>query len=377
MRAAALGILAALLLLLGPWRPALGQKVFLNPSNQTGNPVSGGGTEDQYALILANLTQTILTQAGFDVVVDQDFTNAPSNANSWGADIFVSMHTNAGGSHGTETLYLSDGGKVLATSVQAGLVASVGYADRGLVHRTDLHVLNSTAMYASLEEAVFHDCDSTSGYKGHPPSESDFLRSAGGQAKIAAGVADGACAYFKKTCAAAPEKGWLKGTVYEAPDLARTLEGATVSLGTGGSTVTSSTGAFSFELAPGTYQVTATKQGFEPGSATVAVTAAKDTWESIGLIARRADGGPPDGGPVEASLGDSGVGDGARGHDGGTPRPEEGCTCGVGAVAPPGDLDLRPLLWVVLLGYALGRSQRSRAGRRRACQPPGSRGSPM
>ena len=39
------------------------------------------------------------------VQVFQDFTNAPSNANSWGAEIFVSIHSNAGGGHGTETLY--------------------------------------------------------------------------------------------------------------------------------------------------------------------------------------------------------------------------------------------------------------------------------
>lgn len=40
--------------------------------------------------------------------MDQDFYNAPKNANSWGADIFVSIHSNAGGGHGTETLGESD-----------------------------------------------------------------------------------------------------------------------------------------------------------------------------------------------------------------------------------------------------------------------------
>ena len=195
------------------------QKVFLNPSNQTGNPVSGGGNEAQYQLICANLAKGILDKAGFNVVVDQDFTNAPSNANSWGADIFVSLHTNAGGGHGTETLYKTDGGKALAAKVQEGLLASLGYQSRGLKLRTDLHVLNSTNMHACLDEAAFHDCTATSGYQGHPPSESSFIRSAAGQQQIAEGVANGVCAYFGKSCAAAPETGKLRGTVYRAPNL--------------------------------------------------------------------------------------------------------------------------------------------------------------
>jgi len=345
MRARAPAIGAALLLLLGSGRPALGQKVFLNPSNQTKNDVAGGGNEAEYALIMANLAKGMLTKAGFDVVVDQDFDNAPSNANSWGADIFVSMHTNASGGHGTETLYVSDGGKVLATSMQAGLVGSVGYEDRGLVRRTDLHVLNASAMIACLEEAVFHDCTTASGPKGHPPAESEFLRSAPGQQKIAAGVAAGVCAHFKKRCDATPEKGWLKGTVYEAPDLAKPLEGATVSLDGGPSTVTSSTGAFGFELSPGSYQVTATREGFAPGTTTAIVAAGGETWASLGLT-RQGDGG---------TLADAAPGDGI-----GTRRPGEGCTCRLDA-APSGIPG-----WWLLLGLGLGLLRRPWRGLRSA-----------
>jgi N-acetylmuramoyl-L-alanine amidase len=346
MRARAPLLGMTLLVLLASSSPALGQKVFLNPSNQTGNDVAGGGTEADYALILANLTKELLTKAGFDVVVDQDFNNAPSNANSWGADIFVSMHTNAGGAHGTETLYVSDGGKVLATSVLAGLVGSVGYEDRGLVYRGDLHVLNASDMFACLEEAVFHDCTTTSGPKGHPPSESEFLRSAEGQQKIAAGVAAGVCAYFKKSCEATPEKGWLKGTVYEAPDLAKPLEGATVSLDGGQTAVTSSAGAFSFELAPGSYAITATKEGFAPATTTASVTAGKETWESLGLTRLQGDGGP-----VDAAPGDGVV----------TRRPGEGCSCRLGDGSPAS----RSGGWLLLgLGLLLRGLRSARAARR-------------
>ncbi|MBM4355350.1 MAG: N-acetylmuramoyl-L-alanine amidase, partial [Deltaproteobacteria bacterium] len=192
------------------------QKIFLNPSNQFSNPVAGGGNEAEYALIYCNKAKPIIEGGGFNVKIDQDFNNAPGNANSWGADAFISVHTNAGGGHGTETLYKTDGGKKLAAAVQNGLLANLPYQDRGLKLRTDLYVLNKTNMYACLTEAVFHDCATNSGPQGHPPSESNFLKSADGQNKIAAGIATGACAYFGKSCSGnppPPAKGWYKGVV--------------------------------------------------------------------------------------------------------------------------------------------------------------------
>ena len=59
---ALLGILCLALALVAT--PAWAQKVTLNPSDQVNNAVTGGGTEAQYALILANLAKTTLTAAG-------------------------------------------------------------------------------------------------------------------------------------------------------------------------------------------------------------------------------------------------------------------------------------------------------------------------
>lgn len=276
--------------------PAYAQKVYLNPSDQTENSVSGGGNEAQYALINANIAKDILTAAGFTPKVDQDFYNAPSNANSWGADIFVSIHTNAGGGHGTETLYKSTGGQNLAGKIQNGLLSKLPYQDRGLKYRDDLHVLNATDMYACLLEAVFHDCTAGSGYAGHPPSESAFLRSADGQKKIGAGIAAGVCSYYGKTCdATTPAKGTLRGVVFKDPNLDDRIAGATVKLNTGASAVTPADGSWSFELDPGDYTATATADGYAPNSQTRTVVAGETVWGSIGLSPAQPPG--PDAGP--------------------------------------------------------------------------------
>lgn len=293
------------LVLLFPFK-TYAQKVFLNPSDQYENQVAGGGNEAQYAKINADNTAAILKAAGFQVVVDQDFYNAPKNANSWGADIFVSIHSNAGGGHGTETLYVSSGGKVLASHVQAGLLSYLPYQDRGLKLRTDLYVLNATKMYAALAEVVFHDCAKQSGYQGHPPSESDFLKSAEGQQKIANGLASGICSYFGHTCGGGVvptlEKGFFKGVVYKAPNMNDRIPHAKVVLNTGQSVIASNTGYFEFELDPGTYTATAYAEGFEPNSSTRTVEAGKEIWGSIGLT-KISEG--PDEGPIEPSPEDA------------------------------------------------------------------------
>jgi hypothetical protein len=278
-------------------RPAAAQKVFLNCSDQTTNAVAGGGNEAQYALIDMNLARDMLVASGFTLKVSQDFTNSPANANSWGADIFISIHTNAGGGHGTETLYKTTGGKTLADHIQKGLLSKLPYQNRGLKYRDNLHMLNATNMYACLLEAVFHDCSTASGVSGHPPSEAAFLKTADGQQKIAGGIAAGVCSYYNKTCGTAPtQKGFLKGVVYKAPDLASLLPGAKVTV-TGGPSATYADTPWSFELDPGTYTVTATLAGYAPASVTRDVVAGKETWGSIGLqptVEPPADASTPD-----------------------------------------------------------------------------------
>ncbi|MFH1436581.1 MAG: N-acetylmuramoyl-L-alanine amidase, partial [Pseudomonadota bacterium] len=180
---------AAAVICLSLAAPAHSARVFLNPSDQTWNSVCGGGNEAQFALDMANLARAKIEAGGHSVIVDQSLRNAPSHANSWGADVFVSIHTNAGGGHGIETLYKTSGGQNLASHVNTGIVNADGHShtiNRGLKYRSDLFVLNATNMVACLTEALFHDCCSV---------EAPYLRTAGGRDTISTGIRNGVCSY--------------------------------------------------------------------------------------------------------------------------------------------------------------------------------------
>ncbi|MBM4319998.1 MAG: hypothetical protein FJ125_08545 [Deltaproteobacteria bacterium] len=223
-RAASVRLLPALplpaLLLLWP-APAPAQKVFLNCSDQVGNPVTGGGNEAQYALDNANRTRDILVRHGFDIIVDQNFRNSPAHANNWGAENFLSIHSNAGGGHGVETLYKSERGRVLSSSIQAGMLSSYNFGDRGLKLRNDLHMLNATNMPACLPEVLFHDCARDHG----GTTESAFLRSADGRARIARGLADGVCRHYNRPCEDGPPPPQYAATFVGKEHPARLLAG--------------------------------------------------------------------------------------------------------------------------------------------------------
>jgi len=184
--------------------PASAAKIFLNASDQTSNPVSCGGNEAQYAADEALRTKSKLQSFGFTVQYSQDFYNSPSMANSWGADRFLSIHSNAGGGHGTETLYKSSAGNTLAGHINNGIVAQLGFANRGLKYRDNLHMLNATAMPAALTEVLFHDCTTTHNTPIGNMSESCFLTKAAGRELAAEGMTQGFCALYGVNCTPAP-----------------------------------------------------------------------------------------------------------------------------------------------------------------------------
>ena len=266
--------------------PVAAQKVFLNPSNQIHNAVAGGGNEATYAVINANLCRDILAANGFTLRVDDDFDNAPSNANSWGAQVFVSVHSNAGGGHGTETLWgVTSGSQTIADRIQDGLLSKLPYQSRGLKDGTWAYVLRTTRMPACLAEVVFHDCASSSGYTGHPPSESAYLKSASGQQAIGAGMAAGVCTHFNKSCGTAPgTDGSLKGVVYTNGDINHHVAPATVRLSTGASTTYDGSAVWSFTVPAGSYSITGSAAGYKTATKTCpAVTAGQTAWCSIDL----------------------------------------------------------------------------------------------
>jgi len=90
-----------------------------------------------------------------------------------------------------------------------------------------------------------------------------------------------------------PDSGTLMGVVYEAPDPADRIPGATVTLNTGQTATANDVGYWEFELAPGTYTATATKAGYLSASQTRSVAAGAEIWGSIGLSPCVCDDGNP------------------------------------------------------------------------------------
>ena len=83
-----------------------------------------------------------------------------NDANSWGADYFISIHTNAAvtdTANGTEVYVYSSGGKAfdLAGYVLAQIVKTVGTRDNGVRINPSLYVLRKTRMPAILTELAY------------------------------------------------------------------------------------------------------------------------------------------------------------------------------------------------------------------------------
>lgn len=81
-------------------------KIYLSPSDQVHNPYSYGGTnEAAQCRKIAEAARKALLRCGFEV--ETDFSDGEDamyervrRSNSWGADLHVCIHTNAGGGRG-------------------------------------------------------------------------------------------------------------------------------------------------------------------------------------------------------------------------------------------------------------------------------------
>lgn len=147
-------------------------RVFINPGHDRErdsgavNP-NTGLRECDVAATIGSLVQTYLETAGCEVQLLQsdnlagetpDLPCVVDTANTWPADVFVSLHCNA--ASGTETLiYANNSGSSpqLAACIQSQIVQSLGTVDRGLKERPNLIVLKDTTMPAVLVETAFID----------------------------------------------------------------------------------------------------------------------------------------------------------------------------------------------------------------------------
>ena len=172
-------------------------KIFINPGHGGDDPGACGNglREADVALNIGKRVENYLRAVGYDVKLFQfdGLQEICADCNAWGADLFVSIHCNAGGGTGTETFYFeySTAGKRLADCIQKQVVNSLGTVDRGLKTKIsggyDVYVTKYTDCPAVLVETAF--IDNPDDAKLLVDKEDDFARA------IARGVTDFAAKY--------------------------------------------------------------------------------------------------------------------------------------------------------------------------------------
>lgn len=144
-----------------------------NYSGADAGAVGNGLREQDVTFAIASFLRTFLADRGIEVMMLRnkitdnvgntsliDSLNARSDgANKWGADLFVSIHTNSStfsSAKGTETHIVAKGGEAekLAEKVNNNIVKMIGTTDRG-VKVSNFSVLRKTKMPAILIETAF------------------------------------------------------------------------------------------------------------------------------------------------------------------------------------------------------------------------------
>ena len=152
-------------------------KIYIDQGHNPVNPNAGaegnGFREQDLVYEIGVETAALLRAAGQEVRLSRPTpetqlgtSNASSlmarvnDANSWGADYFVSLHANASDittASGSEAYVFRRGGEAeaLAESILTELSEVTGLPDRGVFVRPTLYVLRRTQMPATLVELGF------------------------------------------------------------------------------------------------------------------------------------------------------------------------------------------------------------------------------
>lgn len=173
-----------------------------NPTNPNAGAEGNGYREQDLVYRIGVITAEILRGQGFDVrlsrptaatqlgtSISSSLAARVNDANSWGADIFISLHANASeitSASGSEAYVYALGGRAetLADNILEQLNFTTDLQNRGVFARPSLYVLRRTQMPATLVELGFIT----------NPSDADLM--ANSPSLFAEGVANGVLAYF-------------------------------------------------------------------------------------------------------------------------------------------------------------------------------------
>ena len=142
------------------------KKIYINPGHSDKDPGAMGYETERKLNVAVSQHMNDYLLANFRcetrVYSNDSLTAVCNDANSWGADLFVSIHFNAGGGDGYEALVYSQKrvalGEIFAKQVQAiGQNLRLYGAAPGVKLRPGLAVLANTNMPAIVNEGAFVD----------------------------------------------------------------------------------------------------------------------------------------------------------------------------------------------------------------------------
>ncbi|AEF18213.1 N-acetylmuramoyl-L-alanine amidase [Thermoanaerobacterium xylanolyticum LX-11] len=194
-----------------------GPLIYIDPGHGGSDPGAigiGGIHEADIALAIGLKLKTLLDNGGFRTMMSRTtdtyvgLYDRPDQANSAGADAFVSIHCDAFDSpsaNGTTVLYYPNGyngdtrdDKTFAQIIHDNLMQEINTTDRGLSERPNLVVLNQTKMVAVLVETGFVTS----------PTDAQLLTDDNFQWKVAQGIYNGIVQYFNEL-----KSGAIKSTI--------------------------------------------------------------------------------------------------------------------------------------------------------------------
>lgn len=145
----------------------MAKKIYLAPSNQNANMYYGGKTnEAEQCRKVATALEKLLAKYDCAVKTGKDserLSTKCANAKAWGADIYVSIHSNGanGKARGTECWYCHTGNRAAKSKKLAQLInnemAKIFTINRGLKQSNDLIDCYMPAMPSTICEMGFHD----------------------------------------------------------------------------------------------------------------------------------------------------------------------------------------------------------------------------
>lgn len=138
-------------------------KIYLAPSNQGANRyVVGNTTEKDVCNAITDKLVALLKNYDASVkrgLNSQTIEQKAAEANEWGATVYLSIHTNAGGGVGTEVWYnpLKSGSKKFAQCMYDAIAPKSPGKDRGLKPSTAYLDVKLPKKACCLCEIAFHD----------------------------------------------------------------------------------------------------------------------------------------------------------------------------------------------------------------------------